>query len=72
MREKPTEVWPTNAGIYVIEPRLLDQVPRNSEFPLPGLVEQCLQRGESVGGFAIDDWIDVGRTSELERARGKT
>jgi dTDP-glucose pyrophosphorylase len=73
LREKPTVVWQTNAGIYALDPSLLERVPRNLEFPLPALVEQCLQRGESVGAFHIEgDWIDVGQTQELRRARGET
>lgn len=70
LREKPTMMWPTNAGIYVLDPSVIARVPRDEEFPLPALVEQCLERKESVGAFEIeDDWVDVGRRSELERAR---
>jgi dTDP-glucose pyrophosphorylase len=73
LREKPTLVWPTNAGIYVLAPDVIARVPSGVEFPLPALVEDCLQRGERVGAFHIEgDWIDVGRAPELERARGRT
>jgi dTDP-glucose pyrophosphorylase len=72
VKEKPTVVWPTNAGIYAIEPALVERVPKETDFPMTELVAQCLSRGESVGAFAIDgDWIDVGRRQELERARGE-
>lgn len=71
LREKPTEIWQTNAGIYVFDPDLIARVPRETSFPLPALVEECLARAEPVGGFRIDsDWIDIGRHTELERARG--
>ncbi len=71
MREKPSEVWQANAGIYVLDPELIARIPQNTYYPLPALVEECLQRDEPVGGFRIDnDWIDVGRQPELERARG--
>ena len=72
MREKPTHAWPTNAGIYVLEPELLNRVPPGSFFPLPALVEECLDRGEAVGAFRIgEDWIDVGQHQELRRAQGE-
>ena len=72
VREKPTMVWRTNAGIYVVDPALLERIPRDTDFPLPALIEQCLDKGESVGAFQIEgDWIDVGRKQELERARGE-
>ena len=72
LREKPTQSWQTNAGIYVLEPRLLARVPRDASFPLPALLEECIDRGDSVGAFRVeDDWIDVGQHRELLRARGE-
>ena len=72
MREKPTASWQTNAGIYVLEPELLARVPRDTYFPLPALVEECLDRHEVVGAFQVeDDWIDIGEPQELKRARGE-
>ena len=71
IREKPTMTYPTNAGIYVLNPELLDRVPRNTMYTIPALVEDCLARGEGVGAFSIeDDWMDIGRPQELQRARG--
>ncbi len=73
MREKPSESWTANAGMYVLEPRLVARVPRDTHFPLPALVEECLDRGEPVGGFRIEeDWVDIGQHRELSRARGET
>jgi dTDP-glucose pyrophosphorylase len=71
LSEKPTQAWRTNAGIYVLEPNLLSRVPKKTDFPLPALLEDCLQRGESVGAHSASaEWIDVGQGSELGRARG--
>jgi dTDP-glucose pyrophosphorylase len=71
IQEKPTVGWRTNAGVYAISPHLLERVPRETEFPMPGLIADCLSRNEPVGAFEIEgDWIDVGRGPELERARG--
>jgi dTDP-glucose pyrophosphorylase len=72
MREKPSHIWVANAGIYVFDPDILGRVSPNVHYPLPALVEECLERGEAVGGFRIEqDWIDVGRQAELARARGE-
>jgi dTDP-glucose pyrophosphorylase/predicted transcriptional regulator len=72
MREKPTYTWLANAGIYVFDPDLVERVPKHTHFPLPTLVEECLDRGEAVGAFPInEDWIDVGHPKELWRARGE-
>ncbi|HEY5450510.1 MAG TPA: nucleotidyltransferase family protein [Polyangia bacterium] len=70
IQEKPTFSWQTNAGIYVVSPELCDRVPKGRPFQMPDLIADCLDRGEAVGAHPIeDDWIDVGRASELKRAR---
>lgn len=72
VREKPTEAWQVNAGIYVLDPALVDRVPSDVYYGLPALVEECLDRGEPVGGFRVtEDWLDLGRHDELKRARGE-
>jgi NDP-sugar pyrophosphorylase family protein len=72
LREKPTEIWLTNAGIYVFEPDLIARIPQGKPYPLPALLEDCINRQESVGAFRIEkDWIDIGRQRELDRARGQ-
>jgi dTDP-glucose pyrophosphorylase len=72
IREKPTQAWLANAGIYILDPSILKRVPKETYFPLPALVEECLERGEPVGAFRIEeDWVDVGRHHELKRARGE-
>jgi len=71
LREKPTQSWQTNAGVYVLAPDLVSRIPKNTSFSLPVLIEECLERGEHVGAFSLeDDWIDIGRHQELKRARG--
>lgn len=72
IREKPTQTWLANAGIYVFDPGLVERVPKDTYYPLPALVEECLDRGEAVGTFPIkEEWIDVGHPKELRRARGE-
>jgi dTDP-glucose pyrophosphorylase len=71
MEEKPRLSVLVNAGIYILNPGLVARIPRGQEFPLPGLLEQCLSRGEAVAAFEIeDDWIDVGQRDQLKQARG--
>ncbi|MEW6719248.1 MAG: nucleotidyltransferase family protein [Thermodesulfobacteriota bacterium] len=72
MWEKPSQTWLVNTGIYVLEPGMVERVPRDEFFPLPALLEGCLARGEAVGAFPIEEeWIDVGHPGELLRARGE-
>jgi dTDP-glucose pyrophosphorylase len=70
--EKPTLSRLVNAGVYVLSPELVGRVPRGEMFPLPQLFDDCLRRGETVGGYEIvDDWIDVGQREQLSQARGE-
>lgn len=72
MEEKPRLAALVNAGIYVLDPTLVARVPRREEeFALPRLLEECLERGETIQAFEIaDDWIDIGRKEALQDARG--
>lgn len=71
LEEKPAIAKHINAGIYVLEPEILKRVPGNVEYPMTQLVEELLRDQVPVGAYEIqDDWTDIGRTSELERARG--
>lgn len=68
--EKPTKSWLVNAGIYVLEPRLLHRIPAG-EFHVPQLLAESMDRGERINTWMADDeWQDIGRPNELRRAAG--
>ena len=72
IREKPTHSWLINSGIYSLEPDLVDRIPKDTQFFMPVLIEDCLASGERVGAYHIgSDWLDIGRHKELKRARGE-
>jgi len=72
IQEKPSQVWNVNCGIYVIQPGLISRIPRAEYSDMTDLITGCLGRGEAVGGYLVEgDWIDVGRRSDLHRARGE-
>ncbi len=67
--EKPQLEQLVNAGIYILDPSLVAKVPHGTEFPLPSLIDGALHRKEPVRVFEVeDDWIDIGRREQLERA----
>ena len=71
IREKPTQVWLVNAGIYVLTPVVLAKAVSPPELPMTELIASCIQAGERVGTFAVDgEWVDVGRIADLRQARG--
>lgn len=67
--EKPTLHHLCNAGIYVLEPEVVDLVPRNTFFGMPSLAEAVLAAGRPVAAFPIlEKFIDIGTPEELEAA----
>ena len=69
IEEKPTLHRSCNAGIYVLEPEVVDLVPPDTFFGMPGLVELVLAGGGEVGAFPIiEKFIDIGTLEELEAA----
>ena len=71
--EKPRLTRAINTGIYVLEPKLLDHIPKDRDFGLPTLFDEAVARNELVRAYQFDDdWIDVGLKEELARAQGRS
>jgi len=67
--EKPRKEFPINAGIYVLEPSVVDMIPRDRYFDAPELIRLLLDRGAHVAAYAIREyWLDVGRHPDFEKA----
>jgi len=72
LAEKPSAHFLINAGIYVLDPSLLDLIPSGQFYPMTNLFERILADGGDVSVYRIEeDWIDVGRREDLSRANGE-
>ncbi len=70
--EKPVLTHYVNAGIYFLNPELLDLVPEDTFFDMPQLLETAAQDGKLVSAFPIHEyWLDVGLPETLKRAHGE-
>lgn len=68
--EKPVLDYQINAGIYVVEPHLLDRIPPSGLFPITRLIEDCLVKGERVGAYSMSEsWSDIGLPDEYRDGR---
>ena len=66
IEEKPTREEFVNAGIYVIEPKLLSKVGYNERLEMTNLIEVLLSENYRVGAFSIEGyWEDVGDPATL-------
>ena len=68
--EKPVFSHYVNAGIYVLEPTLLDFVPKESFFDMTQLMSDVIAKKQPVGAFPIHEfWLDVGHHDTFESAK---
>jgi len=72
LEEKPVITRQINAGIYVLSPAAISDVPTEKFFPITELIAGALKREIHCGVYPIqDDWIDVGYPSQLAQAQGR-
>jgi dTDP-glucose pyrophosphorylase len=75
--EKPELLLDVNAGVYLIEPSIINYVPKDEYYDMPTLFEKLIEQGLKSSVYRIDDyWLDIGREEDLNKAntdmQGKT
>lgn len=69
IEEKPIERYFVNAGIYVLNPNVLEMIPPNTFFDMPELFEQLIKENEETVVFPVREyWMDIGRLADYEQA----
>ena len=67
--EKPVQKFFVNAGIYVLDHKLIRQIDGKSYLDMPNLLEYQIKNSEKVSVFPIHEyWLDIGRLEEYEIA----
>lgn len=70
LAEKPYHSELVSAGIYVLTPEALEVLEADQYCDMPTLLARLMNDERTVGAFEIhEEWIDVGRPEDLERAR---
>ncbi len=70
--EKPLQRYFVNAGIYVLDPEVLELIPKNDYYDMTDLFSKLMEYKCETAGFPLREyWIDVGRISDFERANGE-
>ncbi len=68
--EKPVHRSHVNAGVYVLEPAVLNLFEPNQPCDMPELFTRLAQAGERVIAYPIhEQWLDVGHPTDLHAAR---
>lgn len=70
--EKPELTYMINAGLYLLEPHLLNEIPEGDFYHITDLIEAIRNRGGKVGAFPISEksWCDIGEWAEYRRTLG--
>lgn len=69
--EKPVQRFFVNAGIYVLEPGVLDLIPSTTYFDMPELFTKLIGRKEETSVFPVREyWLDIGHAEDFARANG--
>lgn len=68
MEEKPEMNFQINTGMYVLEPRVLEDIPENRFFHITDLINMYIERGEKVGAYPVTEnsWLDMGEMKEMD------
>lgn len=70
LREKPVERYFVNAGIYVLDPSVLNYVPPERRFDMTDLFANLIEVGEYPVAFPVREyWIDMGKPEDYQRAQ---
>lgn len=70
--EKPSIQYQVSMGVYVLEPIVLEYIPRNARFDFPDLIKALLQENKRVCGYLHSGyWLDIGRAEDYLRAQNE-
>lgn len=68
IKEKPKIEYLINAGVYCLNPNLINLIPNNEYFEITDLIDICIKNGGKVGSYEIKDyWMDIGRMEDYNK-----
>lgn len=68
--EKPDHSFFINAGIYVLDPSVLDYIPHNEYCDMPSVIDNFKNGGNDIFTFPLrEKWIDIGLPEDYSRSQ---
>lgn len=72
IEEKPVQRFLVNAGLYVLNPETLEDIPQNTYLDMPAFFEHIINSNKETAAFPIREyWIDIGHSGDYEKANGE-
>jgi dTDP-glucose pyrophosphorylase len=71
MKEKPELSFFINTGMYIVEPKIIEELEANNAIGFPDIIEKYRSSGEKIGMYPISEysWLDMGQLDEMEEMR---
>lgn len=70
INEKPIYEFLVNAGVYVVNPIILDYIPKDDYFDMPNLFDILKKDQKNIKAYEINDyWIDIGHPEDFEKVQ---
>jgi dTDP-glucose pyrophosphorylase len=68
--EKPSYVYHSNAGIYMLSKAVVAQIPKQQFYDITDVMDDLLERGQRLVHVPIHGyWIDIGSPTDYKRAQ---
>lgn len=68
IKEKPSIDYLISAGVYCLNPNVLEYIPKNTYFEITDLINICIEKGLRVGRYEIKEyWMDIGRIEDYNQ-----
>lgn len=66
LQEKPEITYMINTGVYILNPKCIDEIPEGEFFHITHLMERIKMKGGRIGCFPVSEqaWKDIGEWSE--------
>ncbi len=72
IKEKPSQSFLVNAGIYVLSPEVLKTIPSSRYYDMTSLFQDLVKNNKKTMVFPIHEyWLDVGKMQDYEKAQNE-
>lgn len=71
MQEKPELSFFTNTGMYIVEPKVIDELEEDKAVGFPDIIDKYKSQGGKIGVYPISEnsWMDMGQIDKMEEMR---
>ncbi len=69
IKEKPVQKFYVNAGVYMLDPKVLDHIPKDVYTDMTDLFELIVAKKKKTVSFPVREfWMDIGKEEDLKKA----